>query len=167
VLITGSSFEVRTINHDDLEEVLEVYRQCEDFLALGAESAASTTMVLKDIEISKHEGGFFCSIRNTHGKMIGIIGFVPGNFKEDPSKAFITLLMIALPFRNQGIGTEIVELVEKEVGKESRVKTILSSVQVNNHDAIRFWLKNGYQIVGGPELQPDNTTVFHLLKDRK
>ena len=165
MLIRDDSFEVRTITQDDFGAVLEVYRQCEDFLALGPESTASMEMVVKDIEISQRESGVFCGVFAADSGMIGIVDFVPGNFKGDPHIAFISLLMIAPSFRNQGIGAKIVELVENEIRKDAQVTAIVSAVQVNNTEGLRFWQKHGYRIVGGPELQPDQTTTFRLRKD--
>ena len=165
MLIRDNSFEVRTITQDDLGAVLDVYRQCEDFLALGPEPTASMAMVLEDIEISQRGGGVFCGVYAADRGMIGVVDFVPSNFEGDPHIAFVSLLMIVPSFRKQGIGTRIVQLVESETRKDPRVTTILSAVQVNNPQALRFWQKNGYRIVGGPELQPDQTTTFRLQKD--
>jgi len=167
MLIRDNSFEVRTITQDDLDAVLDVYRQCEDFLALGPERTASMAMVLKDIEISQSEGGVFCGVYAVDGRMTGVVDFVPSNFEGDPHIAFISLLMISPSFRKQGIGTMIVELIENEIRKDAQVTAILSAVQVNNSQALQFWQKNGYRIVGGPELQPDQTTTFRLQKDYK
>ncbi|HEX3043223.1 MAG TPA: hypothetical protein VHY08_00595 [Bacillota bacterium] len=33
-----------------------------------------------------------------------------------------------------------------------------------NVPAIKFWNKMGYEIYAGPELLPDQTTVYHLKK---
>jgi len=165
MLIHDNSFEVRTITQDDLGAVLDVYRQCEDFLALGPEPTASMAMVLKDIEISQRKGGVFCGVYSADGRMIGVVDFVPSNFEGYPHIAFISLLMIAPSFRNQGIGTTILKLIENQIRKDAQVTTILSAVQVNNPQALQFWQKNGYRIVGGPELQPDQTTTFRLQKD--
>jgi ribosomal protein S18 acetylase RimI-like enzyme len=167
MLIRDNSFEVRTITQDDLDAVLDLYRQCEDFLALGPERTASMAMVLKDIEISQSEGGVFCGVYAVGGRMIGVVDFVPSNFEGDPHIAFISLLMLSPSFRKQGIGTMIVELIENEIRKDAQVTAILSAVQVNNPQALQFWQKNGYRIVGGPELQPDQTTTFRLQKDCK
>jgi ribosomal protein S18 acetylase RimI-like enzyme len=167
MLIRNNFFEIRTITLDDLGEVLDVYRQCKDFLALGPEPTASIAMVLKDIKISQCEGGVFCGIYTADGEMIGVVDFVPSNFDGDPHIAFISLLMIAPSFRKQGIGTTIVELIENQIRKDAQVTAILSAVQVNNPIGLRFWQKNGYRIVGGPELQPDQTTTFRLQKDCK
>ncbi len=165
IIIHGCSLEIRPIVEDELNEILEVYRQCEDFLALGPVSSASIEMVLKDLEISKQEGGIFCGIHAADGKMIGVVDYVPCNFEGDPQAAFLSLLMIAAPFRGQGIGAAVVEAVEKEIRKDTQITRILSGVQVNNPQAIKFWQRRGYQIVSGPIYHPDQTTAFDLRKD--
>jgi GNAT superfamily N-acetyltransferase len=164
--IQKNTLEIRTVTQDDKYAVLDVYRQCEDFLALGPEPRASLGMVLKDIEAAQHEGGVFRGIY-ADGRMIGIVSYVPAGFEGKPDVAFLSLLMIAASYRGYGIGTEIVKRVEEEILKDSLVTTILSAFQVNNPDALRFWQKNEYQIASEPELRPDSTTVFHLRKDCK
>ena len=165
ISLPDQGVEIHPIAQGDLFAVLDVYRQCEDFLALGPVPVASMEMVLKDIEISKEEGGLFCGIYSTDGKMIGIIAFVANNYRGEPATSYLELLMIAAPYRNQGLGRAIVEAVELEIRKESTVSTILAGVQVNNPRAIRFWQRNGYHIFSGPELMPDRTTTFGLRKD--
>jgi len=165
MIIRDNSLEIRTITQDDLDAVLDVYQQCEDFLALGPESTASMEMVLKDIEISRREGGVFCGVYTADGKMIGVVDYVPSNFEGDSHIAFLSLLMIAISFRKQGIGKAVVEAIENEIRKDAQVMAILSGVQVNNPQAVQFWQKNGYRIVSGPELLPDQTTAFRLRKD--
>jgi ribosomal protein S18 acetylase RimI-like enzyme len=157
---------IRPITRDELDTILDVYRQCEDFLALGPVPTASMEMVLQDIEISRREGGIFCGIYDaTDGKMIGVVDYVPGNFEGDPHQAFLSLLMIAAPFRQQGVGKAVVEAIEDEIKTDAQVTAILAGVQVNNPQAARFWQKRGYRIVSGPTLMPDQTTVFGLRKD--
>jgi ribosomal protein S18 acetylase RimI-like enzyme len=165
IVIQEHSLEIRPITHDDLDEVLEVYRQCEDFLALGPVSIASMDMVLKDIEISQDESGIFCGITAADGKMIGILDYVPCNYEGDPHAAFLSLLMLAAPFRKRGLGKAVVETLENEIRKDARVMRILAGVQVNNPQAVQFWQRQGYRIVSGPKLLPDQTTVFDLRKD--
>ena len=165
ITILKHNLEIRPIQADGLEAVLDVYRQCEDFLALGPVSTASMEMVLKDLEISQNEGGIFCGIYRADGKMIGVIDYVPRNFEGSPQTAYLSLLMIAAPFRKRGIGQAIVEAVEREIRKNPTITTIRAGVQVNNPQAIWFWQSHGYQIVSGPKLMPDQTTVFDLRKD--
>jgi ribosomal protein S18 acetylase RimI-like enzyme len=161
-----NTLEIRTITPDDKYDILDVYRRCEDFLALGPEPKASLAMVLKDIETIRHEGGVFQGIY-VDDRMVGVVSYVVGGFEGKQQVAFISLLMIAASSRGHGIGTEIVRRIEKEILMDSKVTTVLSAVQVNNPDALRFWEKNGYQITGGPELRSDKTTVFHLCKELK
>ncbi len=165
IIVRDPSLEIRPFTPDDLNKILQVYRQCEDFLALGPVSTASLEMVLKDIEISEQQGGVFCGIYAPAGKMVGIIDYVPRNWEGDSRAAFLSLLMIAAPFRSQGIGAAVVEAVENEIGKDVQVTTIFSGVQVNNPQAIKFWQRHGYRIVSGPTLFPDHTTAFGLRKD--
>ncbi len=160
------SLELRSFTPDDTGAMLDVYRQCQDFLALGPEPEASVAMVLKDIETARQENGIFRGIY-TSGRMIGVVSYVAGDFENIPQNAFILLLMIASSYRGKRIGTRIVQHIEKEILMDSRVTTILSAVQINNPGALRFWQKNDYHIEGGPELRPDKTTVFRLHKDLK
>ena len=166
ISIREYSLKIRPITPDDMESVLEVYRLCEDFLALCPVPTASMEMVLKDIEISKREGGIYCGIFDAAGEMIGILDYVPGNYHGDLHNAYLSLLMLAAPFRNQGIGKAVVEASEEEVRKDEGVKTILAGVQVNNPKAVRFWQRQGYRIVSGPKLF-DQTMVYDLRKDLK
>lgn len=163
--ILDNSLIIRPIAETDSDAVLEVYRQCEDFLALGPEPTASLAMVHGDIALSRREGGIFCGIYTPAGQMIGVVDYVPRNFAGDPHTAFLSLLMIAAPSRKQGIGRAVVEAIENEIRKDTQVTAIRSGVQVNNPQAARFWQENGYRIVSGPELMPDQTTVFGLRKD--
>ncbi len=165
--IRGKLFEIRPITQNDFDAVLCVYQHCEDFLALGPIATASMEMVLKDIEISKEEGGIFCGIYSEDGKMIGVVDYVPSNFQGNPHAAFLSLLMIDSAFRGQSVGKAIVEAAENEIRKDKSVTVILSGVQVNNPQAIRFWQRNGYCIVSEPHLMPDQTTVFDLRKELK
>ena len=165
IAVGDQTFEIRPIAQEDLGAVLEVYRQCEDFLALGPVPTASMEMVLKDLEISKEEGGIFCGIFSQDGKMIGVIDYVPRDYKGDPDCAYLALLMIGAPYRSQGLGQAVVEAFEDEIRKDARIKTIMSGVQVNNPQAIKFWQRQGYRIVSGPILHSDQTTAFDLRKD--
>lgn len=164
MIIQGDSFIVRSVGEEELDAVLEVYRQCEDFLALGPQPRASTKMVLDDIAHSKAENGDFCGIYNADGVMMGILDVIPRGFEGNARHAFISLLMIAAPFRNAGLGTQVIRALEREIVKDDQIEAILSGVQVNNPAAIRFWQNNGYLKISGPERLPDQTVAFRLRK---
>ena len=165
IAIRDYSLAIHPISPDELDAVLNVYRQCEDFLALGPVPTASMEMVLQDIEISKGYGALFCGIYTAGGEMIGIIDYVPSNFEGDPYAAYLSLLMIAAPFRKQGIGKAVVEAIENEIKRNAQVDKILSGAQVDNLQAVRFWQRNGYRIVGEPKLYPGQLKGFDLRKD--
>jgi ribosomal protein S18 acetylase RimI-like enzyme len=160
-------FEIHPIAEEDLDAILEVYEQCEDFLALCQLPTASTEMVLKDIELSKAGGGVFCGIYTENGKMIGVIDYIPGDYCGAHDTAYLELLMIAASYRKQGIGKAVVEAVEDEIRKNAKIVTIVSGVAVNNPHAIQFWQRNGYRIVSGPKFYPGQGTGFDLRKDLK
>lgn len=73
--------------------------------------------------------------------------------------------MIALPYRGKGIGQDVLQSIENEIKKNRQVKSILSAVQVNNEAVIKFWQRIGFSIISGPELQPDQTTVYYIHKE--
>ena len=165
IFLRGGSLDVRAATQDDRDVILEVYRQCEDFLALGPQPNATMAMVLEDLEASRQRGAFFCGVHDAAGTMVGVVEFAPGGSGGKPGVAFISLLMLVPRVRGRGVGTEVLRLIEREIQKDPRVRAIGSAVQVNNPDAQRFWLRHGYRITGEPELRPDGTTVLHLHKD--
>jgi ribosomal protein S18 acetylase RimI-like enzyme len=157
--------EISPIAQEALGAIFEVYNQCEDFLALGPVATASMEMVLNDLEISKNIGGIFSGVHTPDGKMIGIIDYVPNNYKGVPQAAYLSLLMIASSYRNRGIGEAVVKAIEREIKKDARITVIYSGVQVNNPNAIRFWQRMGYRIVSEPKLYPDQTIAVELRKN--
>jgi ribosomal protein S18 acetylase RimI-like enzyme len=158
-------FTLRIVTPEDHAAVLDVYRQCEDFLALGPNPTASAEMVAGDLALSQRQGGMFYGVLDPAGQMIGVVDVVPRLYEGDPALAFLELLMIARPYRSRGLGAEIVRVVEAAVRRDGTVKTIRAGVQVNNPGAIRFWQRMGYHITSGPTLEPDQTICYALRKD--
>jgi ribosomal protein S18 acetylase RimI-like enzyme len=155
---------IRPVTPADYPSILEVYQQCEDFLALGPVTKASMDMVLQDIRDAGIENGIYCGIF-TGTEMIGVVSYVPSQFEFRPVDVFILLLMIAAPYRGKGIGSVIVDIVEKELCSHHRIRYIRLGSQVNNPRAVKFWKEKGYYVYGGPDLLPDKTTVYHMRKD--
>ena len=164
MIIQGECFTIRQIDVNQESEVLEVYRQCEDFLALGPVPFASMRMVHDDMDNSRDMGGRFCGIY-IGSEMAGILDFVPDRYDDLPGCAGIYLLMISLPYRGKGLGHAVVNTVENEMRKISAISEFRLGVQVNNEPGIRFWTAMGYRIIGGPEEMPDTTVVYQLAKD--
>ena len=162
--MADQSFSIRTLTENDLPVILDVYRNCADFLALGPVPTASADMVRQDMALSAEIGGRFCGIFNSSDTMMGVVDFLAEGFEGNPRHAFIELLMIAQPYRSQGLGAAVVACVEAEIRRHPHVTAILSGVQVNNPAAIRFWRRMGYRIVSNAEALPDGTTAYRLRK---
>jgi len=62
IKVQGCTIRPVEQNEAELEQVLAVYRQCEDFLALGPVAMASLEMVAADLALSGLKGGTFCAI---------------------------------------------------------------------------------------------------------
>ena len=165
VLALGKLCEIRRLAGDGTDTLLGVYRACEEFLSLGPQPKADMAMVLTDLDESRQCGGLFCAIHEATGRMIGVVDFTPSGFGGEPGVAFVSLLMIVPELRGRGIGTEALELVERQIRRNPSVTVIRSAVQVNNPDGQRFFLRRGYRVLGGPEARPDGTIVLNLHKD--
>ncbi|MDO9391744.1 MAG: GNAT family N-acetyltransferase [bacterium] len=122
-------------------------------------------MVKADIDHSKKENGLFCGIFDLKETMVGIIDFVPSMFEGKPENAFISLIMVAKPYRNKGLGRKATEVVISKIKEDPQVRVVLSAVQTNNERAIKYWESLGFDIIGGPELRPDKTVVYQLSKN--
>jgi hypothetical protein len=96
---------VKEVEESDLQDTLQVYKQVEDFLALGPVPKASMEMVLADIDHSKQSGGHFCIIVDRNGSKVGVVDFVP---ETKAGVAFLSLLMISQDNRHKGIGKAVV-----------------------------------------------------------
>jgi ribosomal protein S18 acetylase RimI-like enzyme len=162
----GASMDIviKPVTSNDYPAVLEVYRQCEDFLTLGPVAKASMEMVVKDIQDAKVEKGIYCGIFSGQN-MIGVVSYVPSQFEFRTVDAFLLLLMIAKPYRDKGTGSTVLEMVEKEICHKKRIHSIRLGCQVNNPRALKFWESKGYYVYLGPELLPDKTTCYQLRKD--
>ncbi|MBN2084788.1 MAG: GNAT family N-acetyltransferase [Anaerolineales bacterium] len=164
IISNEKNLEFRPAGEEALKELFAVYKECEDFLALGPVPTASREMVRADLAMSKTMGGRFCGIFLRDGRIVGVLDFVPGNYRGQPDTAYIALLMLKQSFRHQGIGSGALVLVEQEVRKDPRIARIRIGVQVNNPSAIQFWQNRGFRIYAGPELLADQTTVYRMEK---
>lgn len=159
--------EFRPITDDDLPALLEVYRQSEDFLALGPNPHASLEMIAADRELSRGQGGEFCGLFNEEGRLMGVLDFIRSGCEGEAACAFLELLMIAAPYRGSGLGAAAFEWLENELRQTPGCQILKAGVQVNNPGAVRFWQRMGFRITGPAETLPDGTTCYELSKDLK
>ncbi|MHB0887027.1 MAG: GNAT family N-acetyltransferase [Bacillota bacterium] len=163
VIAKGSTFVIERVGPADEDRLLTVYRQCEDFLALGPVPRASGEMVQADLRYSSEHGGMF-GVIIADGEPIGVVDYEPSGHDGDPARAALDLLMLAASHRGKGVGAEVVALVEQAIAHDPAVTSLTSWVQVNNERAIAFWRRQGYEAVSGPRANPDGTTVYELRK---
>ena len=162
-LFKAGDLVIKPYREDDIPAILEVYRQCEDFLSLGHVPKASLEMVRKDIAQADNENGMFCVISDGRGQIIGVMDFAPQ--RGDPGTSFLALLMIAKPFRRYGYGETIMAAFEKHLVDVYQSKLLKAGVMVNNPLAIKFWERMGFTIDRTPEPRPDGTTIYRMSKN--
>ena len=80
-------------------------------------------MVQQEFEMSQREGGRYCGIYTSDGTMIAVIDFIPANFEGNPQHAFFSLLMIAAPYHQRGLGEQIVKWIEADIKIDGQVRT--------------------------------------------
>lgn len=164
-MIPAPAFSLRLLDDGDLPALLEVYRACEDFLALGPRPYASADMVLGDLALSRASGGAYHGICDGEGSLIGVADWIPTGFEENPETAFIELVMIAGHHRHSGLGSAVVAEIERRIRLDGRALRIACGVQVNNMAALRFWQRCGYRFNRPAEKQPDGTFTILLRKE--
>jgi ribosomal protein S18 acetylase RimI-like enzyme len=161
-LFTVGKLTVRSFCEADVDSILQVYRESEDFISLGPVSQASLKMVRDDIDHAIKEHGVFCVISHEQSGIIGVMDFAP--LRGDSNTSILALLMIATPQRRMGYGKSIMAAFEKYLVKTYKTKVIKAGVMVNNPLAIKFWEKTGFSINPTPEPMPDKTTVYRMTK---
>ncbi len=80
--MTNHGFYIRPVTSAEIETLLEVYRDCDDFLSPGLKPKPSQEMVLQHLESSKESGGVFCGIYDDFGKLFGVIDFIPKLYQQ-------------------------------------------------------------------------------------
>lgn len=157
--LDGDDFTVRPVGADSMAALLALYRQCEDFLALGPNPYASVEMIQRDLVTTAGEGGHYCGIyqRGT-GELAGVLDVVPGGHQGDPRLAYLELLMLGKPYRGQGLGERVFAALLVAL-RQRGVEALEAGVQENNPDAQRFWLRMGFTLTGPATPQADGTVA--------
>jgi len=161
--------EMRDLGARDYPDVIEVYRQSPRFIVeLNGRPAESIglEMVEEDAAQAAHHGarfvGFFL---RASGRMIGVADFVPGGYRDQPSRAWVALLLIAEPDQRQGYGTEAHELIDQAIRAAPDAQTIGLGVLINNGPALGFWQRLGYTRAGSTATDGDGREVVLLQKN--
>jgi 8-oxo-dGTP diphosphatase len=150
---------IRPATAADLPALVEIYNQSEDFLSLGSESPPAQAAAA-DFAGALGNGGCFCLLEYL-GQPAGVMDFSP---YAGPDEAHLNLLMLAGPFRGQGLGKAAFNWLERELSLLPGLRRLRADVQDNNPRAGVFWQRMGFEEVGHPALQQDGTTTQPLLR---
>ena len=135
----------------DEAALLMVYEQCADYLALQTPEPPSGAMVQSDVATTAKNGGVFAGIfRRESNDLIGVISFVPQNFRGQRDYAFVLNLMIAAAYRRHGYGTEAYRAVEEFIWRNENVKRIGTLLLPQHEPSYAFAGKQGFERAGGP-----------------
>jgi len=142
---------VAAVDEAEAEAVLRVYEQCADVLALQTPEPPSIEMVRSDMRATAQLQGVLAGIaRRDSDELIGVIGFVPRNFRGQRDYAFVSLLMIGAAHRRQGFGTEAYRAVEEAIFRDPEVKRIGALLLPQHEPSYAFAAKLGFERAGGP-----------------
>ncbi len=119
-------------------------------------------MVVEDIEGSRQRNGQFCAIKNHQGVAIGVLDFIPDT--RSTGSSYLSLLMIAAPWRGRGYGRAVAEALEVYQQATCDIERMGAAVQINNSNAIRFWKSLGYAVSDEPSEQSDGTVIYKMTK---
>ncbi len=135
----------------DEAAILAVYEQCADYLELQTPEPPSGAMVRSDLATTAQNGGIFAGIwQHESNELIGVISFVPHNFRGQRDYAFVLNLMIGSAHRRQGYGTEAYQAVEEFIWRDLEVKRIGTLLLPQHEPSYAFAEKQGFERAGGP-----------------
>jgi ribosomal protein S18 acetylase RimI-like enzyme len=131
---------IRRANKDDLPD-LEWKGEYTHFRRLYADTFSMVQQAKAIIWIAELNGQCFVSLIGNRPELAdGVI------------RAYIYGFRIKPNFRNQGIGTKMMYIVEKDL-KQRGFRQITLNVGQENHSAKRFYNRLGYAIVGADQGQ--------------
>jgi ribosomal protein S18 acetylase RimI-like enzyme len=101
----------------------------------------------------------FLIAKSTDEKIVGVI-----NAKQDKEVLYINRLYVDRAFRGQGIG---IRLLDKMINKFPSVKKIILEVVEKNTSGIKFYLKNGFSIIGKNKSQIGDNVLDVLVLQKE
>jgi RimJ/RimL family protein N-acetyltransferase len=135
----------------DEAAILTLYAQCADYLELQTPEPPSGAMVRSDLATTAKNGGVFAGIgRRDSDELIGVINFVPRDFRGQRDYAFVLNLMIGSAYRRQGYGTEAYRAIEEFIWRDPEVKRIGALLLPQHEPSYAFAEKLGFERAGGP-----------------
>lgn len=155
--IFHKSIVIKNVSLDSLKDVVECINSDESNLeAIGINKKIDLGFIKERyMESLVNPLEFFCGIYQDF-KMVGIIkGRVE---KKSIHEAWFMTFILKYEFRNKGLGTYILELVEDYLKTMYSIQRFCVVVSEENKGSKNFWLKNGYTI--------ERVSNYFKLKDR-
>lgn len=160
----GDGFLTRPLGEEMITPLLDLYRQCADFLALGPDPVPSIAMIRRDLDTTRAQGGVFSGIFLPDGCLAGVLDVIPMDYKGDAGTAYLELLMLGKPYRGRGLGERVYLALEDDLVARG-VRRLQAGVQVNNPSARRFWQRMGFRVTSAPIKLEDGTVCEDLEKE--
>lgn len=163
LLINDKTYMLRLIDDHEIDEVLDLFKQCPDYFEMVEGQPASEESVVnyfqalppdKELE-DKYSIGIY-----EVGELVGAIDLV----KDFPAPGtwIVGLILLTPAIRRNGVGTAVHEYI-KEIAKLEEVDTLRVGVLKSNIGAIAFSKAVGYI----EAVETDEVTAFNLeIKDK-
>lgn len=158
---------IKPLTEADAEFILPVYEGSADYLDTQTPDEPSIDMVREDMIIAAQHDSIYCGIfRRDTNQPIGVISFVPKNFRGQRDYAWLSLLMIQEGDRLEGYGTEAYRAVEGFIFRDEAV-TRIGTMLIPQFDAsLRFAEKMGFEQAGGPFKNKQGYGLYSFVQKR-
>lgn len=158
---------IKPLIESDVAAALKVYEQSADFLSLQTTEPPSLELVQADIQSSAEHGSLFCGIfKRTSNDLIGVVDFIPKNFRGQIDYAWISILLIREADRRQGYGSEAYRAVEAHIFSDPVVKRIGHTLLPQYEPSLAFAEKMGFERAGGPFKNKRGYGLYSFVKKR-
>jgi ribosomal protein S18 acetylase RimI-like enzyme len=101
----------------------------------------------------------FLIAKNTNEKIVGVM-----NARQDEEMLYINRLYVDRAFQGQGIG---IRLLDEMTNKFPSAKEIILEVVEKNTNGIKFYLKNGFNIIGKNKNQIKDNVLDVLVLQKE
>ena len=158
---------IKPLTEADAEFILPVYEGSADYLDTQTPDEPSIDMVRADMTLAvQHDSIYGGIFRRDTNQPIGVISFVPKNFRGQRDYAWLSLLMIQEGDRLEGYGAEAYVAVEDFIFRDEAV-TRIGTLLIPQFDAsLRFAEKMGFEQAGGPFKNKRGYGLYSFVKKR-
>ncbi|MFN8441611.1 MAG: GNAT family N-acetyltransferase [Caldilineaceae bacterium] len=92
-------------------------------------------------------GNFFYHIERQESNGRELIGYLWYSINPNEGYAYLESIDLFTPFQNQGVGGEVLRLMEEQLATQD-IRSMSLHVAGTNQRALRFYQRHGYKITG-------------------